>query len=246
MLPSFDNVWDLIQRLGTWALGSFAGAGLTVFALKTWLSERIKGSIKAEYDERIETLKAQLKNQYDEKLETLKAQLKSQSDIEIEQVKSRLSIAATQQQVRFSRLHEKRAAVIAEMYSALQELIEVVQGFITDQGSSHDSRSESYKNIQEAARKFSGLCREKRLFVPRGTADKLEDIERNIKYAANIRMLTDIDQQRGFQLTNFEEYSSQAIRELRRIAQEPLVELEDEFRRLGLRGIVWVILGTFG
>src|SRR4029450_5475507 len=87
MLPSFDNVWDLIQRLGTWALGSFAGAGLTVLALKTWLSERIKGSIKAEYDERIETLKAQLKNQYDEKLETLKAQLKSQSDIEIEQVK---------------------------------------------------------------------------------------------------------------------------------------------------------------
>jgi hypothetical protein len=147
-------------------------------------------------------------------------------------VKSRLSIAATQQQVRFSRLHEKRATVIAEMYSALQELIEVVQGFITDQGSSHDSRSESYKKIQEAARKFSGLCREKRLFVPRGTADKLEDIEQNIKYAANIRMLTDVDQQRGFQLTNFEEYSSQAIRELRRIAQEPLVELEDEFRRL--------------
>jgi hypothetical protein len=87
----------LLQLLGTWVVGSLAGAGLTVLALRTWISERIKGSIKAEYDE---------------KLETHKAQLKAQSDVEIEQLKSRLSVAAAQQQVRFSRLHEKRAEVI--------------------------------------------------------------------------------------------------------------------------------------
>ena len=75
-----------------------------IWLTKSWISERLKNSIK---------------NEYDEKLETHKAQLKAQADIESERLRSQLSIAATEHQVKFSSLHDKRAEVIAELYGLL-------------------------------------------------------------------------------------------------------------------------------
>jgi len=94
----------------TWEtlLGIFATAGITgtvaasaiLWLSKNWISEKIKGRIKVEYDSQ---------------LEILKAKLKSESDVEVERLKSQLSIAAAERQFRFSKLHEKRADAIAEV-----------------------------------------------------------------------------------------------------------------------------------
>ena len=81
------------------------GAG--IWLARSWLSERLKNSIRAEYDQ---------------KLETHKAQLKSQSDIAIERLRADLSIATAEHNIQFARLHEKRAEVIAETYARLTEL----------------------------------------------------------------------------------------------------------------------------
>jgi hypothetical protein len=98
----------IVEFLVGWGLSAAGGAGLAVLLMRTWLSEKIK---------------AQIKSEYDEKLETHKAQLKAQSDVEIEKLKSELSIAAAQRNVRFSRLHERQAEIIAEVYEALSELV---------------------------------------------------------------------------------------------------------------------------
>jgi hypothetical protein len=81
-MPSSETLQTIWHLLSNWVVGSFAGASLTVLAMRTYLSERIKGSIKDEYDERLERFKAELKRDNDFQLETYKSLLKSQSDIE--------------------------------------------------------------------------------------------------------------------------------------------------------------------
>ena len=54
--------------------------------------------------------------------EGFKAQLKTSADVEIERLKVSLQMSALEHQVRFSKLHEKRAEVIAELYRRLVEL----------------------------------------------------------------------------------------------------------------------------
>jgi hypothetical protein len=166
--------------------------GLTsavVGAFASWLThlfltEKIKGRIKSEYDEKLETLKAQLKGQYDEKLETHKSQLKAQADVEIEKLKSELSIAAAQNQFRFSTLHEKRAEIIAEVYASLREalncLSELTKAFEPVGGASRTERS---KNAVDAVNAFTKLYAAKEIFIPEAAATKLREINQELKSA---------------------------------------------------------------
>lgn len=223
----------LLQLLGTWALGSLAGAGLTVLALRTWISERIKGSIKAEYDERIETLKAQLKSEYDQKLETHKAQLKAQSDVEIEQLKSRLSVAAAQQQVRFSRLHEKRAEVITQVYASLNTLLIAVSEYTAViEPAGMPPREERAKNAGEAINNFWGLYRDNKIFIPRPTTVKLDQIQSTIR-GAFLEFQWGVDYVvRSTGQSGDTDKWLKVSQTLENVSQVALIELEDDFRRL--------------
>lgn len=54
--------------------------------------------------------------------EKFKMEMKAKSDAEIERLKNALQMAALEHQVRFSKLHEKRAGVVAKLYTLLVEL----------------------------------------------------------------------------------------------------------------------------
>ena len=73
--------------------------GALAWLLRSWISARLKSAIQHEYDA---------------KLATHKAQLQASSDVEIEKLRSHLSIVAAVRQIRFTKLHEVRAEVIAE------------------------------------------------------------------------------------------------------------------------------------
>ena len=100
-------IGDFISNViaSTFFSSLLVGAGIWI--ARSWLSERLKNSIRAEYDQ---------------KLETHKAQLKSQSDASLERLRADLSIATVEHNIQFTRLHEKRAEVIAETYARLTEL----------------------------------------------------------------------------------------------------------------------------
>ena len=80
------------------------GGGGAVLAAAAWL---------------IKTLVANRLALYAEKL---KKEMKAKSDAEIERLKNALQMAALEHQVRFSKLHEKRAEVVAKLYALLVEL----------------------------------------------------------------------------------------------------------------------------
>lgn len=76
-----------MDTLISFALNAIASAGLSAillavfgWLLRNWVAERVKASIKHEYDDRLETLKAELKLQGDGQLATLKAEMDRQAD----------------------------------------------------------------------------------------------------------------------------------------------------------------------
>jgi len=78
--------------------GSLAVSGGAVWLLKTGLTAWIEKDTEA-----------------------FKARLKADADTEIERLKNSLQMAATEHQVRFSKMHEKRAKVIEDVYTKLTD-----------------------------------------------------------------------------------------------------------------------------
>jgi hypothetical protein len=66
----------------------------------------------------------------DRDLERYKDQLKANSDRELERLKNDLQMTALEHRVRFSRLHEERAAVIAQIYKLMLETNWLARAFI--------------------------------------------------------------------------------------------------------------------
>jgi hypothetical protein len=168
------------------SIGLTAGVVSTavVWFSKEWLSQRIKSQIESAYAHRLESFKAQIKSEYDQKLETHKAQLKAQGDVEIEKLKSELSIAAAQRQTRFSNLHERRAEVITKVYGSLKEAIVAVADYTKAfEPVGGSSREERRKTASEAANAFAKLYDKKKIFVPESAAQKLDEINVELKRA---------------------------------------------------------------
>lgn len=142
-------------------------SGLVIWLTKTWISERLKSSIKNEYDEKLETHKAQLKAQTDTETERLKAQLKAQSDAETEKLKAQLNVTSAEHQIRFSGLHAKRAEVIAEIYASLVQAHWDGASFASPaEFSGEPSKREKYATAMESLTKFYRTFERNRIYLP--------------------------------------------------------------------------------
>lgn len=129
---------------------------------KTWISERIKGAIQSEYNE---------------KLETHKAQLKAQSDTEIERLRAQLNLTSMEHQVRFAGLHNKRAEVIAEVYQLLVEAHWHTAAFSSPIGSANGpTKAEQYVSADGALRNFFRYFEKNRIYLPPESCAQLEEL----------------------------------------------------------------------
>jgi hypothetical protein len=101
---------DVVTVLSSAAFSTALTATL-LFLAKTWISERLKNEIKFQYDTKLELHKAVQQND----LERYKAELQGNA----ERLKSELAISAAENQIRFTKLHETVADVVAELYARL-------------------------------------------------------------------------------------------------------------------------------
>ena len=106
---------DALTTLTSVCLSSLL-SGTSIWLTKSWISERLKNVIEHEYNE---------------KLETHKAQLRSESDIAIERLKSLLQIAASERNVRYSRVFERTAESVAQIYAKLLAFLDAVEHYTT-------------------------------------------------------------------------------------------------------------------
>lgn len=193
---------------------SSALAGLLLWLTKSWISERLKNSIK---------------NEYDQKLETHKSQLKSQTDIEIEKLKSSLSIAAAMQSVKFSKLHNDRAEVIAETYSLLKNVYLTMNDYMKMFEPAGDKPREERREIAvKAHNEFHNYYPQKLIYLPALTAEKLESINKELVLIFN-KFTFSVDLQQG---AGDADKWIKLHEEMNGEMQETLKGLENEFRNL--------------
>lgn len=205
---------DFIFAIITSAFVSAILAGLLLFLAKSWISERLKNAIKSEYDQ---------------KLETYKAELKAESDVAIENLKSRLSIVATEHQVRFSRLHETRAEVIAETYALLRDLYEKVADYVKIFEPAGDRpKEERRKDVISALNTLPAYYPKKQIFLPKKTANKVRNIDIELMQATSQFVYSVELSARNESTKTWMEIFERMNGKI----NAAMVELEDEFREL--------------
>lgn len=205
-------VLQLLASLGV----SGALTGTIVWLTRSWIAERLKNVIKAEYDQ---------------KLETHKAELKAQSDTEIEKLRSHLRITAAEQEFKFARLHERRAEAVAKTYELLREVYHSVGDYVKVFEPAGDKpRSERRKLAADSHMKFQGYYRTHLIFLPKKTAIKLEAIDGELVRAFNEFAII-VDREADVPKSSIEKWIEVAER-IGGDIKVALEELEDEFRRL--------------
>jgi hypothetical protein len=151
-----DNLITIVSS----GVVSVASSGALIWLSKSWISERIKGAIQHEYDQ---------------KLETHKAQLQSRNEIEIAKLRAELEIAAAERNTRFSRVFEKTAETIATTYRDLVALRNAVNrylallGFVQDA----DEVTRTFVDIDAVRQDFAKNFDTNRIYVPKETALKI-------------------------------------------------------------------------
>ena len=107
--------------------------------------------------------------------DAFKARLKADADAEIERLKSSLQLIAVEHQVRFSKLHEKRAEVIAELYERLVDSFWVGSHFmLTGASPGEQDRREKYNKTLERINEFALFVDTHRIYLPEGICTLLD------------------------------------------------------------------------
>ena len=162
-------------------------------------------------------------------IEKYKAKLKHNYDVEIEKLKTDLNKIALEHQVKFTKLHEKRAEVIAETYSLLKELLfrlnDYVKPFEPAGGTPKEQRR---KEAARAIRKFQDYYATRLIFLPKATAEKLEVISRKLSEKF-MEFLYGVEMAKAKDST---EKWIEIFRSFQGEIKSALGDLEDEFRRL--------------
>ena len=115
-------------------------------------------------------------------LEKFKTELSAASSATTEQVKHDLQRAALEHQVRFSKLHERRAEVIAELYGLLVEAHWASQSFISlAEWSGEPSKQEKYVTAMNKVADFYRFFDKNRIYLPEPLCQQLEQFLKNIR-----------------------------------------------------------------
>ena len=110
--------------------------------------------------------------------EAFKTRLKADADVEIERLKNSLQMTALEHEVRFSKLHERRAEVIAEVYKRLVQLhaegsLFVSQVGITGMSNENPEQVKWVLAVFQNNQDFIRLIEDNRIYLPARVCDLL-------------------------------------------------------------------------
>ena len=110
------------------------------------------------------------------KIESYKVELKAESDQKIEEVKSRLQILAQEHQTIFSRLHEKRAEIVAESYGLIHDVYSKAVGLGQDvfQGGLQTPK-DRVKEVFDDCLKFYDFFQRRRIYFSEEVCTMMDD-----------------------------------------------------------------------
>lgn len=110
------------------------------------------------------------------------ADLKAKSDAAIEHLKNELQLKTIEHQVRFSRLHEKRADVIAELYGSFVEALWEAESFLSPmEWNGEPNKKEKHVTAMNKLTEFYRYFDKHRIYLPVELCGSLEQLVMEIR-----------------------------------------------------------------
>jgi len=139
---------DITEILWSMIPGGLAGAALT-FLLRGWISQRLKQSIKNEYDHKLADHKAQLKRDNDVYLAELNAKHENAKQL----LEHNLELARLQHQIKFAGSYQEILKAIKDIHAKLIEIQRAMNSYTsifgTTDGPSRQARREKVGQLVE-------------------------------------------------------------------------------------------------
>ena len=128
-----------------------------------------RGFIKYYFDERLEDFKSGKEIALEE--------YKSDKELTVEKFKSDLNIIAVERNIVFSRLHEKRADVLGELYKRLYILLKECKQFLAIlETPDMPSKKDRYKAVAKTYNDVKPFFEENRIYLSEETATKIDSL----------------------------------------------------------------------
>ena len=204
-------------------MSSTVVTGALIWLTKSWISERLRNSIRYEYDQ---------------KLESYKSQLKYEADAELEKIKAELQIEAAKQNIQFSKIFEEIANTVAEVYSRLVVFKDSVGSYVSIiEWSGGPSKEQRRKIASEKMEEFLKYYRSRKIYLPEATAEKVEEFWQGL-YKIVIDFMYGVEQggdERGRKLHDKDTYKDtwvEAHNYISKHVPSVLKTLEKEFRSI--------------
>jgi hypothetical protein len=161
-----EDIWIII----TSSASSVVLLGIVGWLTREWISTRLKSAIQHEYDY---------------KLEAHKTQLKAESDVTLERLKNDLKTEADSKSIRLAKTFDRMADTIATTYEKLVVFMDSVADYVKFiEWSSDPPKEERRKIVSKLYQEFLDYYRPRRIFFIRETADKIDNIHRQVSHAA--------------------------------------------------------------
>jgi hypothetical protein len=117
-------------------------------------------------------------------LESHKQNLKAEADRELAHLSTRLQIAAARERTRFDLLHQRRAEVVAKVYSLTFKVHRAARSFTRPmEWSNEPSKQEKFKELGEVGNELGVYFGENRIYFPEGTCISFDDFYKKIQIA---------------------------------------------------------------
>jgi len=189
-----------------------------VFLSKKWIGTRIEESVK---------------HQYAKDLELFRAQLQADAERSITETRHQLEMLASEHNIRFGKLHETRAELIAELYSKLDDVFVAASRFLAS-----FTANKVYQKVlvEDAIPKmivFVEKYEKSKIYFNNLLCDKLNIISKNL-WTPIFRFNMAIDIKESYPLSSKDDFlrdwkkASKELEDLEVLKKE----IEEDFRKL--------------
>ena len=174
-------------------------------------------------------------NRISRETDLFRSDLSSKANAEIERLKSELQIAALEHEVRFTKLHERRAEVIARLYSLLVELEDIGKWYVLVGGyeAERAKRDEAWKTASDKIKEFYSYFEQHQIYFAEDICAIVTQFAETVRKSV-VGVWIYAKYQSG--PPNFVEEQNKVLFEAVRVFEDRIpalkIELREEFRRI--------------
>jgi hypothetical protein len=155
--------------------GAIMGAVL-VYLCREWITERLKASIKHEYDLLLESHRTRLSASAQHELETLKAKLEYENQVSLEKLRADIAIQGKEQEMKMTGLHAKRMESLGQIFGGLHSFIGSVDALLEVKDDEDTQRDNQGKKTIEKLDALVAIYAVNRVFIPVAITKQIDDI----------------------------------------------------------------------